>query len=85
VAILQPFDARPQQSDCHTQEMDKTEHFVEITSGVVGKFRATSSLDNGDDQVQQEHLVRNIFELSAGNFGEFCPSTGFFLLGQTSK
>jgi hypothetical protein len=47
VAILQPFDARPQQSDCHTQEMDKTKHFVEITSGVVGKFRATSSLNNG--------------------------------------
>ena len=50
MSILQPFDARPQKSDCHTQEMDKTEHFVEIESGVVGKFRG-SSRDNGNDQV----------------------------------
>ena len=55
-------------------------------NGVVGLFRA-SSRDNGDDQVQQEHLVRKIFEYQfyAGNFGEFCPSTGVFPLGQTRK
>jgi hypothetical protein len=35
----------------------------------------------------KEHLVRKIFEyqLCAGNFGEFCPSTGVFPLGQTRK
>jgi hypothetical protein len=49
VSIFQPCDARPQKSDCHTQAMDKTDHFVVIESGVVGKFRDSK---DGEDVIQ---------------------------------
>ena len=41
--IAQPFDARPQKSDCHTLKLYKRELFDVVEGSVVGKFR-----DSGD-------------------------------------
>jgi hypothetical protein len=50
VPIVQPFDARPQKSDCHTLTLYKTELFDVVEGSVVGKFR-DSSHDHGEDEI----------------------------------
>ena len=47
--IVQPFEARPQKSDCH--KLYKTELFDVIEGSVVGKFR-DSSHDHGEGEIK---------------------------------
>ena len=48
--IVQPFEARPQKSDCHTLKLYKIELFDVIEGSVVGKFR-DSSHDHGEGEI----------------------------------
>jgi hypothetical protein len=50
VLIVQPFEARPQKSDCHTLKLYKIELFDVIEGSVVGKFR-DSSHDHGEGEI----------------------------------